>query len=72
MVKLGLERKVDAAYELHYKIAPSIDMIFAEGNPAGIKALLAKRGICKNVLRLPLLRSSEKLTTEIEDFFDNF
>ena len=72
MVTLGLERKVDAAYELHYKIAPSIDMIFAEGNPAGIKALLAKRGICKNVLRLPLLRSSEKLTTEIEDFFDNF
>src|SRR5690606_4686475 len=43
MVRLGLDRKVDEAYRLHYKVAPSIDMIFAEGNPAGIKALLHKR-----------------------------
>ena len=68
MVQLGLDRKVEAAYALHYKVAPSIDMIFAEGNPAGIKALLAKKGICGNVLRLPLVRSSEKLTREIEKF----
>lgn len=72
MVQAGLDRKVDEAYKLHYKIAPSIDMIFAEGNPAGIKALLARRGICENVLRLPLVRSSEKLTSEIESFVDTF
>ena len=72
MVQLGLERKVDEAYALHYRIAPSIDMIFAEGNPAGIKALLAKKGICDNVLRLPLVRSSEKLSSEIENFVDSF
>lgn len=72
MVQLGLERKVDQAYDLHYKIAPSIDMIFSEGNPAGIKALLKKRNICQNVLRLPLVKASEKLTGEIEDFVDAF
>lgn len=72
MVQLGLDRKVDEAYALHYRIYPSIDLIFAEGNPAGIKALLAKRGICENVLRLPLVRSSEKLSSEIEKFVDNF
>ena len=37
MVRLGLERKVDEAYALHYKIADATDMIFEQGNPAGIK-----------------------------------
>ncbi len=72
MVKLGLERKVDEAYKLHYKVAPSIDLIFAEGNPVGIKALLKKRGIVKNNLRLPLVASTENLSTKIDDFIDNF
>lgn len=72
MVKLGLERKVDEAYSLHYKIAPSIDLIFAEGNPVGIKALLEKRGICSNILRLPLVRSTPGLTQKINSFVENF
>ncbi|MGB7785760.1 MAG: 4-hydroxy-tetrahydrodipicolinate synthase [Salinimicrobium sp.] len=72
MVKLGLDRKVDEAYELHYKVAPSIDLIFAEGNPVGIKALLEKRGVCKNTLRLPLVKSTEALTQKINSFVDNF
>ena len=37
MVRLGLERKVDEAYKLHYLLAEAIDMIFEQGNPAGIK-----------------------------------
>ncbi len=72
MVKLGLERKVDEAYELHYKVAPSIDLIFAEGNPVGIKAMLKKKGIVKNNLRLPLVSSTDNLSTKIDDFIDNF
>lgn len=72
MVKLGLQRKVDEAYQLHYKVAPSIDLIFAEGNPVGIKALLEKKGIVDNNLRLPLVRSTENLTGKINDFLDNF
>ncbi len=72
MVKLGLDRKVDEAYELHYKVAPSIDLIFAEGNPVGIKALLEKRGVCKNTLRLPLVKSTQGLTEKINSFVDNF
>ena len=72
MVKLGLEREVDEAYKLHYRIAPSIDLIFAEGNPVGIKALLEKRGICKNTLRLPLVKSSAALTEKINSFVAEF
>lgn len=72
MVALGLQKKVEKAYELHYKIAPSIDLIFSEGNPAGIKALLAKKGICTNELRLPLVKATKKLTGAINSFVDSF
>lgn len=72
MVKLGLEGKVKEAYDLHYKIAPSIDLIFAEGNPSGIKSLLNKKNMVENVLRLPLIPASEKLKAEIGTFVDEF
>lgn len=72
MVALGLARKVDEAYEIHYNVAPSIDLIFAEGNPVGIKALLEKKGIVENKLRLPLVRSTEGLSGKINAFIDNF
>ncbi|MCJ7757480.1 MAG: dihydrodipicolinate synthase family protein, partial [Gillisia sp.] len=72
MVQLGLEGKVKEAYKLHYKIMPSIDLIFAEGNPAGIKAMLHSKKACENVVRLPLVKSSDKLKGEIDAFMDQF
>ncbi|MCP9199742.1 4-hydroxy-tetrahydrodipicolinate synthase [Gramella sp. GC03-9] len=72
MVRAGLNGKVAEAYKLHYKIAPSIDLIFAEGNPSGIKALLAKKQIITNRLRLPLVEATEKLQEKIDDFVDQF
>lgn len=72
MVRAGLEGNVAEAYKLHYKIAPSIELIFAEGNPAGIKSLLAKKGLVSNVLRLPLVEASENLKSRINAFVDDF
>lgn len=72
MVRLGLEGKVKEAYALHYKVAPSIDMIFAEGNPSGIKSLLHSKGMVESVLRLPLVPASEKLRNEIDTFIKEF
>ncbi|MCM8570652.1 4-hydroxy-tetrahydrodipicolinate synthase [Gramella jeungdoensis] len=72
MVRAGLEGKAREAYELHYRIAPSIELIFAEGNPAGIKALLAKKGMIKNVLRLPLVEATDTLQSRINAFVDKF
>jgi len=71
MMKLGLEGKNKEAYDLHYKIADSIDMIFAEGNPAGIKSMLKEISICKDEVRLPLLKASAKLQKEIANFVAN-
>lgn len=72
MVSLGLKSRPKEAYQLHYKIAPSIDLIFSEGNPAGIKALLHKKGIVNNILRLPLVKASETLERQIDEFVEKF
>ena len=68
MVAFGLDKNPVEAYKLHYKIAPAIDMIFEEGNPAGIKSVLEQRGICGDTLRLPLVKASEQLQLKIGSF----
>ncbi|HET8886964.1 MAG TPA: 4-hydroxy-tetrahydrodipicolinate synthase [Salinimicrobium sp.] len=72
MVKLGLEGKSAEAFKIHHKIAPAIDMIFAEGNPAGIKAVLTKLDLCQNELRLPLVPVSKELENELSGFIKVF
>lgn len=68
MVRLGLQRKVDEAYALHYQIADAIDMIFEQGNPAGIKEVHKALGLSENVVRLPLVNVSEDLAKRLTDF----
>lgn len=68
MVRLGLNREVDIAYKLHYKLAPAIDMIFAEGNPAGIKAVFESLTICNATVRLPLVEASKELKQQINAY----
>lgn len=72
MIRFGLERKVEEAYEIHYKIAPCTDHIFAEGNPAGIKAVFSKLGLCGDTVRLPLVGVGDALRREIDTFVANF
>ncbi|OUD29809.1 4-hydroxy-tetrahydrodipicolinate synthase, partial [Flavobacterium sp. FPG59] len=55
MIRLGLERKVDEAFKTQYLLADSIDMIFEQGNPAGIKQIFQSLGIASNTVRLPLV-----------------
>jgi 4-hydroxy-tetrahydrodipicolinate synthase len=43
-----------------------VKLLFAEGNPVGIKAVLTQKGIIKNHLRLPLVPASENLTNNIK------
>lgn len=71
MVRLGLKRDVDAAYDLHYKIADSIDMIFEQGNPGGIKAVFKSLGLAEDTLRLPLVNVNEDLANRIDVFTKN-
>jgi len=68
MVRLGLQRKVDEAYKLHYLLADSIDMIFEQGNPAGIKAVFKSLGLSEDTVRLPLVNVNEDLAKRIDEF----
>lgn len=68
MVRLGLNRKADEAYTLHYQLADAIDMIFEQGNPAGIKEVFKALGLCENVVRLPLVNVNEDLANRIYQF----
>lgn len=68
LIRLGLQHKVDEAYTLHYKLADSIDMIFEQGNPGGIKEIFKSLGLAENTVRLPLVNVSEDLAKRLDDF----
>ena len=71
MVHLGLNKRADEAYKLHYLLADSIDMIFEQGNPAGIKHVFQSLGIADNTVRLPLVPVDESLANRIDQFVDS-
>jgi len=68
MVRLGLDRKVDEAYKLHYLLAEAMDMIFEQGNPAGIKEVFKTLGLSENTVRLPLVNVNNDLANRLANF----
>ncbi|MTG98375.1 MULTISPECIES: 4-hydroxy-tetrahydrodipicolinate synthase [Myroides] len=67
MIRLGLARKVDEAFALQFDMMPIIDMIFEQGNPAGIKEILKFAKISETHLRLPLVNVDRSLAERIEN-----
>lgn len=66
MVQLAFDGKIKEAYEIHNKLVEITRLIFAEGNPAGIKTVLAELGIVKNFVRLPLVVATDELQKKIK------
>ena len=56
----------DKDHALQTKYDEMVKLLFAEGNPVGIKAVLAQKGIIQNYLRLPLVPASEELKERIK------
>lgn len=54
MVRLGLAGRFEEAKALHYQLYDLMKMIFADGNPGGIKVVLNELGLCESHVRLPL------------------
>ena len=71
LVRLGLERKVEEAYALHYQLADAIDLIFEQGNPAGIKEVFHILGLAENTVRLPLVTVDQALHNKLATFIKN-
>jgi len=60
MVRHGLTGDFKAASKLHFDLLKIIDLLFVEGNPAGVKAALELQNICSKEVRLPLVELSDK------------
>lgn len=65
MVRLMREQKLAEARAIHLKLLQVSQLIFKEGNPTGVKALMKLMGLCGATCRLPLVEASENLTKEL-------
>jgi len=65
MVNYAMNNNFQSAREIHYKFIDMINLLFADGNPAGIKAVLSNLGLVQNQLRLPLTPVSRQVYNQI-------
>jgi len=72
MIRHGLSGNNNEGYAIHYKMMDIVDLIFEENNPAGIKSVLQELDICRNDVRLPLVKASSALSANISQFVANF
>ena len=71
MVTLAKENDFEKSRVIHYKLLKGYDYLFAENNPAGVKAFLFELGLIQNELRLPLTPVSESLQHQIKNYLQN-
>ena len=55
MIRLEFNGEYEAARIIHHRFTELYSLLFIDGNPAGVKALLHEMGFIENVLRLPLV-----------------
>ena len=55
MIRLEFKGEHEAARTIHHRFTELYSLLFVDGNPAGVKALLHEMGFIENVLRLPLV-----------------
>ncbi len=73
MVRQAFGGNFDIARKLHYKCLEGNDLLFAENNPAGVKAFLSELNIVENILRLPLVPLSDNIHEQIKKYLaENF
>ena len=68
MIRLGLNGRSKEAFEVFYQVLDSMDLIFEEGNPSGIKCLLNILEISSDKVRLPLVPASDDLRQKMIKF----
>jgi len=55
MIRLQMKGEYDGARKIHHRFIDLFSLLFVDGNPAGVKAMLHEMGYIQNVLRLPLV-----------------
>lgn len=71
MVRLALAGDYGHALEIHYRFTDLFNLLFVDGNPAGVKCMLNAMGMIENKLRLPLvptrITTYEKIRQVLEE-----
>lgn len=67
MIRLEMKGEIESARKIHHKFTDLFNLLFVDGNPAGVKAMLHEMGMIENVLRLPLVPTSLTTMQKISD-----
>jgi 4-hydroxy-tetrahydrodipicolinate synthase len=66
LVNNALKNNFKAAREIQFRFIESIELLFADGNPSGVKAFLHVMNLCQNNLRLPLVPVNRTIYSRIQ------
>lgn len=72
MVRLALEGRYDQALQIHHRWTELFNLLFVDGNPAGVKCVLNAMGFIENELRLPLVPTRITTNDKIRRVLDSF
>lgn len=67
MIRLEFNGETEAARKIHHHFTDLFNLLFVDGNPAGVKAMLHEMGMIENVLRLPLVPTQLTTMQKISD-----
>lgn len=68
MVRMCLRGEFKEAKAINDNLIEAYELMFAENNPAGVKAFMADQGLIKNILRLPLVPISKELHKKVKEY----
>ena len=66
LVSHSLKNNFKSAREIQFDFLELIELLFIEGNPSGVKAMLSLLNLCQNNLRLPLVPVSKTTYARIQ------
>lgn len=66
IVNLALKSNFKSARDIQFRFMEMIELLFIDGNPSGVKAMMSLMNICKNTLRLPLVPVSKPVMERIQ------
>lgn len=72
MIRLEFRGEYEAARRIHHRFTDLFSLLFVDGNPAGVKAMLSEMGFIKNVLRLPLVPTRISTLQKMSEILKEF
>ena len=72
MTRQALKGNYKEAQRLHYKLNEITELLFADGNPGGIKTVLNVFGLCEEEVRLPLVKIRKEVRTKLVELIKNY